>query len=100
MAQLKHMAAQALTKQGADWVARLSGQPDEADWLAFEAWLNGGDDRRAAYDQALALSLAVDRDAAALADRVADRPAPRRASALWGGAMVAVAAVAVTFAVA
>jgi len=92
------MAAQALTKQAADWVARLSGQPGEADWLAFEAWLNGGDGRRAAYDQALALSLTVDGQAAVLADRVAGRPGPRRASPLWAGGLVAVAAVAVTFA--
>lgn len=98
MAQVNHMAAQALTKQAADWVARLGGQPGEADWLAFEAWLNGGEGRRAAYDQALALSLAVDRQASALADRVAARPAARRPSMLWGGGMVAVAVIAVSFA--
>jgi transmembrane sensor len=92
------MAAQALTKQAADWVARLGGQPGEAEWLAFEAWLNGGDDRRGAYDQALALSLAIDRGAGVLADRVAARPADRRAPMLWGGGLMAVAAVAVTFA--
>src|SRR6185312_7449106 len=98
MAQLNHMAAQALTKQAADWVARLSGQPGEADWLAFEAWLDGGEARRAAYDRALALSLAVDGRAAALADRVPARAPVARASLIWSGGMVAVAAVAVTFA--
>jgi transmembrane sensor len=98
MVHAKHMAGRALTKQAADWVARLSGQPGEADWLAFEAWLGAGDDRRAAYDKALALSLAVDRDAEALADRVADRPANRRSPVLWGGGLMAVAAIAVTFA--
>src|SRR5215469_15873743 len=67
MAHAKHMAAQALTKQAADWVARLSGQPGEADWLAFEAWLGGDDERRAAYDKALRLSLMVDREAVAFA---------------------------------
>ncbi len=112
MSQAKHMAAQGLTKQAADWVARLSGQPGEADWLAFEAWLGGDETRRAAYDQALALSLAVDREAEALADRVAradDRPSAGRPSVdglgsarrnpiLWGAGLTAVAAVAVTFA--
>ena len=100
MAHSKHLAAQALTKQAADWVARLGGQPGEADWLAFEAWLNGGDGRRAAYDEALMLSLAVDGEAAALTsrlERLADRSAPRRHSMLWGGGLAAVAAVAVTF---
>jgi transmembrane sensor len=99
------MADQALTKQAADWVARLGGQPGETDWLAFEAWLGGGDQRRAAYDQALALSLAVEDHATILSDRLgdhlaglADRPAPRRNASLWGGGLVAVAAVAVTFA--
>jgi transmembrane sensor len=98
MAHAKHMAAQALTKQAADWVARLSGQPGEADWLAFEAWLGGDDQRRAAYDKALAVSLAVDRHAVALADRLADRPAGRPAPMLWGAGLMTVAAVAVTFA--
>ena len=98
MVQAKHMAAQVSTKQAADWVARLSGQPGEGDWLAFEAWLNGGGDRRAAYDEALALSLAIDRQAGALADRVATRPADRRGPMLWGGGLIAVAAIAVTFA--
>ena len=98
MAHAKHMAAQALTKQAADWVARLSGQPGEADWLAFEAWLGGADERRAAYDKALRLSLMVDREAVALAGRLADRPAARPAPMLWGAGLVSVAAVAVTFA--
>jgi transmembrane sensor len=98
MVHAKHMTGRAATKQAADWVARLSGQPGEADWLAFEAWLDGGDDRRAAYDRALTLSLAVDRDAETLADRVADRPAYRRAPVMWGGGLMAVAAIAVTFA--
>jgi transmembrane sensor len=106
MAHSKHLAAQALTKQAADWVARLGGQPGEGDWLAFEAWLNGGEARRAAYDQALMLSLAVDREAVALNDHLndhltgalAERPAVRRGSMLWGGGLAAVAAVAVSFA--
>jgi transmembrane sensor len=98
MVHAKHMAAQALTKQAADWVARLGGQPGEADWLAFEAWLGGDDRRRAAYDKALALSLALDRDAVALSNRLADRPIARPAPMLWGAGLMTVAAVAVTFA--
>jgi transmembrane sensor len=99
MAQAKHLAAQALTKQAADWVARLSGQPGEADWLAFEAWLGGGDERRAAYDQALRLSLTVDREAVALAGRLAEEPVVRRsAPMLWGAGLMTMVAVAVTFA--
>ncbi len=98
MAQVKHMAAQALTKQAADWVARLSGPTGEADWLAFEAWLGDADDRRAAYDKALRLSLMVDREAVALSSRLADRPAVRPTPMLWGAGLMTVAAVAVTFA--
>jgi transmembrane sensor len=98
MVHAKHLAAQALTKQAADWVARLSGQPGEADWLAFEAWLGGDDERRAAYDKALRLSLMVDREAVALAGGLADRPAARPAPMLWGAGLMTVAAVAVTFA--
>jgi transmembrane sensor len=113
MAHTKHMADQALTDQAADWVARLGGQPGEADWLAFEAWLGGDDRRRAAYDRVLALSLAVDLQADALTEQLGDlgdrgelpavRPADRAASrrggnAAWGAGLVAVAAVAVTFA--
>lgn len=102
MDRTKYMPAPALTKQAAEWVARLGGQPGEADWLAFEAWLGGDEARRAAYDRALALSLAVDRDAAALSDRLlgrpADRPAARGRPMLWGSGLMALAAVAVTFA--
>jgi transmembrane sensor len=101
MTHTKHMAASALTKQAAEWVARLSGQPGEADWLAFEAWLDGDGDRRGAYDAALALSLAVDRDALALTDHLAsrrlERPATGRNPIYWGAGLMAVAAVAVTF---
>lgn len=96
------MADQALTKQAADWVARLGGQPGEADWLAFEAWLGGDERRRAAYDRVLALSLAVDGQAAALSAPLAggasERPVARRHTMLWGAGLMAVAAVAVTFA--
>ena len=97
MVHAKQMAEPALTKQAADWVARLSGQPGEADWLAFEAWLGGDTRRRGAYDKALMLSLAIDRDAVTLAGRLADRPVSRGRPVLWGSGLMAVAAVAVTF---
>src|ERR1700760_1017976 len=99
MVQTNSMADQALTKQAADWVARLGGQPGEADWLAFEAWLGGDDQRRAAYDRVLTLSLALARDAEILGDEVAVRtPVRRGGSVLWGAGLMTVAAVAVTFA--
>lgn len=84
----------------ADWVARLSGSPDESDWLAFEAWLQAAAGHRAAYDKAMALWLDVDRQAEALAAALSDRGQVRaRANSAWlGGGMAAVAAVAVTFA--
>jgi transmembrane sensor len=87
-------------------VARLSGEPVEADWLAFEAWLNAAPGHRPAYDRALSLSLAIDGQAADLADRV-DTPVRRPSAAsstsrtrqtLWGAGLMSMAAVAVTFA--
>ena len=90
----------------ADWVARLGGEPVESDWLAFEAWLQSAPAHRLAYDKAMALWLDLDPQAAPLAAAIAglsphDRgaTASRRGPGLWwGGAMTAVAAVAVTFA--
>jgi transmembrane sensor len=100
MAQTNHMAGKAQAQAAADWVARLSGEPVEADWLAFEAWLNAAPGHRAAYDRALALSLAIDEQAPMLVDRVAvaaRRPVPARQT-WWGAGVMAAAAVAVTFA--
>jgi len=93
--------AKTTAHSAADWVARLSGEPVEADWLAFEAWLSAAAGHRIAYDRALALSLAIDSQATDLIDRVAvvgRRPAPARRS-YWGAGLTAAAAVAVTFAV-
>jgi transmembrane sensor len=100
MAQTNHMAAKAQAQAAADWVARLSGEPVEADWLAFEAWLNAAPGRRAAYDRALALSLAIDEQAPALVDRVAvaARRPVRARQTWWGAGLMAAAALAVTFA--
>jgi transmembrane sensor len=101
MTQTKIMAESA-----AHWVARLSGEPVEADWLAFEGWLNAAEGHRAAYDRALAVSLAIDAQAPALVDSI-DVPmrsssAARRSSwarqTWWGAGLMSVAAVAVTFA--
>jgi transmembrane sensor len=111
MTEATHMAAKAQSQAAADWVARLGGEPGEADWLAFEAWLNAAPGHRGVYDKALTLSLEVERQAeplaAALAD-LADKDLVRRdraasnrpkAPALWwSSAMLGVAAVAVTFA--
>lgn len=93
-----------MVQSAADWVARLSGEPVEADWLAFEAWLNASAGHRAAYDRALVLSLAIEAEAPALAQRLdapERRPAVRQAWARqtwWGAGLMSVAAVAVTFA--
>lgn len=98
---------QTMARSAADWVARLSGEPVEADWLAFEAWLDAAAGHRAAYDRALALSLAIDQQATALADRVeledahstaAAGRASRTRQAWWGGGLMSLAALAVTFA--
>lgn len=103
MAQTNHMASKAHAKSAADWVARLSGEPVEADWLAFEAWLDADAGHRAAYDRALALSLSIDSQAPVLIERldsVARRSARTgRASrqTYWGATLMSVAAVAVAF---
>ena len=47
----------------ADWVARLSGDPVESDWLDFEAWLQSAPGHRRAYDKAMTLWLDLDRQA-------------------------------------
>lgn len=95
------MASGTQGQAAADWAARLSGEPLEADWLAFEQWLNAAPGHRAAYDRVLALSLAIDRDAAALTQRLEDVGAKPRAfgrrSAIWGASLMTMAAVAVTF---
>lgn len=100
MAQTNHMASKAPAQGAAHWVARLSGEPVEADWLAFEAWLNAAPDNRGAYDRALSLSLAIDSQAPSLIDRVeaAARRPVRVRQTYWGAGLMSLAAVAVTFA--
>jgi transmembrane sensor len=93
----------------ADWVARLSGEPMEADWLGFEAWLQAAPGHRAAYDKAMTLWLEMDQQAAPLAAALADmdldgdRPRGRaksfsgRRPPLWmSGTLMSVAAAVVT----
>ena len=100
MTQGKIRTAKGHSQAAAQWVARLGGEPSETDWLAFEQWLNAAAGRRAAYDQALALSLAVEQHGDALSEMIDLDPVPRRrpAPALWGAGLMSLAAVAVTFA--
>lgn len=102
------MAANAQSQAAAGWAARLAGEPGEADWLEFEGWLNAAPGHRAAYDRALTLSLSVERQAEVLSDLMSDsvpgavrrpHPAARRQGVIWGSSLMAVAAVAVTFAI-
>jgi transmembrane sensor len=105
---MKHAEVMAGTApmSATDWVARLSGEPMEADWLAFEAWLQGAPERRGAYDKALTLWLDLDRQAdplaAAIADLLPERSSSRfarRPIPIWiGGALMSVVAVAVSVA--
>lgn len=94
------MASKAQSRAAAEWVARLSGEPGEADWLAFEHWLSAAPGHRAAYDRALMLSLSIDRQGSALSVLLDRTPTPRTrpAPALWGAGLMSLAAVAVTFA--
>jgi transmembrane sensor len=97
----------------ADWVARLSGEPAEADWLAFEAWLCGAPERRGAYDRALSLWLELDAKAEPLSlavdKAVLDAERPMRGGAKvksngralgWGVSMMAIGVLAMTVATA
>jgi transmembrane sensor len=105
MNQTSQMNA-AMQMSAADWVARLSGEPVESDWLDFEAWLQSAPGHRRAYDKAMTLWLDLDRQALPLAAAVADlvqeqpqaRTARRKPVLWWGGAMAGAAAVALTFA--
>ncbi len=100
MTQGINTASKALGLAAAEWVARLGGEPNEADWLAFEQWLNAAGGRRAAYDRALALSLSVEQHGPALSDLLDHAPAARRrpAPAMWGAGLMSLAAITVTFA--
>ena len=98
MGQADH-GSPALRDQAAEWVTRLSGDSVvEADWLAFQTWLDAGgegDARRAAFDQAQAIWLEL--DAAVQPISAAGRPFARAArrsigDAKWWGVGLAAAA--------
>jgi transmembrane sensor len=100
------IAANRQDQAAADWVARLSGEPVEADWLQFETWLSADPSHRVAYDKALMLSLEIERLAQPIADALLGEPAPQAARepsggpALWfSSAMMSVAAIAIAVAV-
>lgn len=63
MGRMDHNSPQ-LRDEAAGWVVRLAGDTvEEADWLAFQAWLDADDEgtaRRAAFDQAQSVWLALD----------------------------------------
>jgi transmembrane sensor len=86
----------------AAWVVRLAdGEPDFAEFEAFEAWLAGGEGRAAAYDRALAAwnGTADSASAAAPAPPAARRPAARRIDwRIAGGAIAAATLGAIVFA--
>ena len=92
----------ALGQAAADWVQRLrSADCAEADWRAFEAWLQDAPDSRAAFDEAMGIWLSLDRGprpVAALGAARARRTAQQQyaAPAAWaGGALAASLALAV-----
>jgi len=94
-------------KAAADWVVRLSAADTaEPDWLAFERWLDASPHNRHAYDECMALWLALGDVADTLSDNDLDavgrplqRPSPALASpSVWwaGGAAAALALIAVS----
>ncbi len=93
---------EALREAAAQWVVALRA-PDagEAEWLAFEAWLEDGPDRRMAYDRATALWEDIDAHQAALRQRLQRASASpvvslesRRARRSWTAPAAAVGALA------
>ncbi len=77
--------------EAAAWVIRLQdAAAGEADWLAFESWLDQSPEHQAAYDRALALWHEIDRHAPALKQRVS-APRPRRYWPMAAGAALAAA---------
>ena len=90
-----------LRTAAADWVQRLrSPDSDEADWRAFEGWLQDAPDSRAAFDEAMGIWLSLDRGPRLVAETPARvrRPAqPQYAAPVaWaGGALAASLALAV-----
>ena len=68
----------------ADWVVRLaSPATGEADWLAFDAWLDASPAHQRAYDEAISLWSEIEVAAPALKRELDARPLRR--SEDWGG---------------
>ena len=71
MTPRRPMIDEDLREAAARWVVALRApEAGEAEWLAFEAWLEGGHGRRMAYDQATALWEDIDAHQAALRQRL------------------------------
>jgi transmembrane sensor len=101
MTETLHEKVDAIRDAAADWVVRL-GLPTtgEADWLAFDAWLDASTAHSQAYDQAIGLWSELQASApqlhAALEDAPpAARPAPNHRWTIAGGLAAAALAVAV-----
>ncbi len=90
-----------LRAAAADWVQRLrSPDCDEADWHAFEGWLQAAPDSRAAFDEAMGIWLSLDRGPRPIVAPPTRRRRPAQpqyaAPAAWaGGALAASVALAV-----
>ena len=90
-----------LRTAAAEWVQRLrSADSDEADWRAFEAWLQAAPNSRAAFDEAMGIWLSLDRGprpiiAAPARVRRPNQPQYAAPAAWAGGALAASLAVAV-----
>ena len=93
-----------LRTAAADWVQRLrSPDCDEADWRAFEGWLQDAPDSRAAFDEAMGIWLSLDRGPRPIVAPLSRAPRPVQAQyaapAAWaGGALAASLALAVLIA--
>ena len=83
-----------LRTAAADWVQRLrSPDADEADWRAFEVWLQDAPDSRGAFDEAMGIWLTLDRGPRApipMTTRVRKPATPQYAAPVaWAGGAVA-----------
>jgi transmembrane sensor len=101
MTETLHEKVDAIGDAAADWVVRLNRPTTgEADWLAFDAWLDASHAHAEAYDRAMGLWSEMEASAprilAALQDApAAARPASNRGWMIAGGLAAAALAVAV-----
>lgn len=93
------MARDTRYEEAADWIVRLQSEElDEADALAFDAWLSAAPQNAAAYDAALSAWREYGANAAAVREGLRERrarPAGLRRLYVSAGAVAAAAAVAV-----